>query len=53
MTVAQLIRKLQKMPQDAMVTISNNDYYFNGETQLLPLKLIVTQLRFVQIIREI
>jgi hypothetical protein len=31
MTVAQLIKKLQKMPQDAVVTISNDDTYFNGE----------------------
>lgn len=31
MTVAQLIKKLQKMPQDALVTMSNNDYYINGE----------------------
>lgn len=31
MTVAQLINKLQKMPQDAIVTISNNDWYINGE----------------------
>lgn len=31
MTVAQLIRKLQKMPQDAMVTMSNDLFYANGE----------------------
>lgn len=31
MTVAQLIRKLKKMPQDAVVTMSNDDCYFNGE----------------------
>lgn len=31
MTVAQLIKKLQKMPQNAIVTISNNDCYINGE----------------------
>lgn len=31
MTVAQLIRKLQKMPQDALVIMSNNDCYINGE----------------------
>ena len=31
MTVAQLIKKLQKMPQDAIVTMSNNDLYINGE----------------------
>ena len=31
MTVAQLIKKLQKMPQDAIVTMSNNDCYINGE----------------------
>ena len=31
MTVAQLIKKLQKMPQDAVVTISNTDVYINGE----------------------
>lgn len=31
MTVAQLICKLQKMPQDAVVTMSNNDLYVNGE----------------------
>lgn len=31
MTVAQLIKKLQKMPQDAIVTVSNTDMYLNGE----------------------
>lgn len=31
MIVAQLIRKLQRMPQDAVVTMSNNDCYINGE----------------------
>lgn len=31
MTVAQLIRKLQKMPQNAIVTMSNNSMYFDGE----------------------
>lgn len=31
MTVAQLIKKLNKMPQDAIVTISNDDLYLNGE----------------------
>ena len=31
MTVAQLIRKLQKMPQDAIVTMSNKNCYINGE----------------------
>lgn len=31
MTVAQLIKKLNKMPQDATVTISNNDLFINGE----------------------
>lgn len=31
MTVAQLIRKLQKMPQDALVTMSNDDMHINGE----------------------
>lgn len=31
MTVAKLIRMLKKMPQDAIVTMSNNDNYINGE----------------------
>ena len=31
MTVSQLIKKLQRMPQDAIVTMSNNDDYVNGE----------------------
>ena len=31
MTVAQLIRKLQKMPQECVVTMSNDDTFFNGE----------------------
>lgn len=31
MTVAQLIKKLQRMPQDAVVTISNNNNLVNGE----------------------
>lgn len=31
MTVSQIIKKLSKMPQDATVTISNNDWYVNGE----------------------
>lgn len=31
MTVKQLIKKLNKMPQDATVTISNDDTYFSGE----------------------
>ena len=31
MTVAQLIKKLQKMPQDAIVTVYNDNAYFDGE----------------------
>lgn len=31
MTVAQLIRKLQKMPQEYEVTMSNDDTFINGE----------------------
>lgn len=31
MTVSQLIKKLQRMPQDAIVTMSNNDFFVNGE----------------------
>lgn len=31
MTVAQLIKKLQKMPQDAIVTVYNDSTYFDGE----------------------
>lgn len=31
MTVAQLIKKLQRMPQDAIVTMSNDELYVNGE----------------------
>lgn len=31
MTVAQLIHKLKKLPQDAIVTMSNNNCYTNGE----------------------
>ena len=31
MTVSQLIKKLQRMPQDAIVTIRNNDNWVNGE----------------------
>lgn len=34
MTVAELIRHLQKMPQDAMVTMSNNIYIINGEYEV-------------------
>lgn len=34
MTVAQLIKKLQRMPQDAIVTISNNDNWVNGEYEV-------------------
>lgn len=31
MTVAKLIKKLKKMPQDAIVTMSNDSFYLNGE----------------------
>ena len=31
MTVEQLIRKLKRMPQDAIVTMSNDSYFCNGE----------------------
>lgn len=31
MTVAQLIKKLQKMPQDAVVTVYNDSTYVDGE----------------------
>ena len=31
MTVAQLISKLQKMPQDAIVTVCNDKLYVDGE----------------------
>ena len=34
MTVAQLIKKLQRMPQDAIVTMSNNDNWVNGEYEV-------------------
>ena len=34
MTVAQLIKKLQKMPQDAIVTIPNNDSWLNGDYEV-------------------
>lgn len=39
MTVAQLIRKLNKMPQDAVVTISNKDDYFNGEYKVTSVEI--------------
>ena len=31
MTVAQLISKLQKMPQDSIVTVYNDSLYVEGE----------------------
>lgn len=31
MTVEQLIKKLKKFPKDAIVTISNDNSYYNGE----------------------
>lgn len=31
MTVAQLIKKLQKMPQDAIATVYNDSLWINGE----------------------
>ena len=31
MTVAQLISKLQKMPQDSIVTVFNDKLYVDGE----------------------
>lgn len=30
MTVQQLIKKLQRMPQDAVVTMRNDSYFLNG-----------------------
>ena len=38
MVVAQLIKKLQKMPQDAVVTMSNDDMYINGEYKVTAIK---------------
>lgn len=34
MTVSQLIKKLNKMPQDAIVTIANDDLWINGEYEV-------------------
>lgn len=34
MTVAKLIKKLQKMPQDAIVTMSNDSYFLAGEYEV-------------------
>ena len=31
MTVKQLMNKLKKMPEDAIITIPNSDSFFNGE----------------------
>lgn len=31
MTVAQLIKKLQKMQKDAIITVYNDSLYFDGE----------------------
>lgn len=31
MTVEQLIKKLEKCPKDAIVTMSNDNSYYNGE----------------------
>ncbi len=31
MTVKQLINKLKKLPENAIVTIPNNDMYYSGE----------------------
>jgi len=31
MTVKQLVRKLSKLPQEATVTLQNNDLYLNGD----------------------
>ena len=33
MTVAQLISKLQKMPQDSIVTVFNEKLYVDGELE--------------------
>lgn len=41
MTVKQLIKKLNKMPQDAMVTISNNDVYLSGEYKVTSVETYV------------
>ena len=34
MTVEQLIKKLQRMPKDATVTVINNNMYVNGEYEV-------------------
>lgn len=34
MTVKELIKKLKKMPQDAIVTVENNYTYVNGEYEV-------------------
>ena len=34
MTVAQLISKLQKMPQDSIVTVFNDKLYVDGEFEV-------------------
>lgn len=34
MTVKKLIKKLKKMPQDAIVTITNDSYFINGEYEV-------------------
>ena len=39
MTVKQLMNKLKKMPEDAIITIPNNDVYFNGEYKATAVEL--------------
>ena len=34
MTVKQLIKKLEHMPQEAIVTINNDDLFMNGEYEV-------------------
>lgn len=34
MTVKQLIKKLNKMPQEAIVTMSNDSLYIDGEYEV-------------------
>ena len=34
MTVKQLIKKLNKMPQEAIVTMSNNSLFIDGEYEV-------------------
>ena len=38
MTVEQLIKKLQRMPNDAIVMMDNNNMYVNGEYEVKSVK---------------